>query len=151
MNKWHQMIPMMWKNYKILILFTLWPLIWTFRPSSAFYNFSEILDVYRVQWHAKLSILTSITSRTISEWDLAFQFSVRPLGLTPGSPGTRSLSGGARICPRSGHFLVIHIDRKIALKNLQNHENRKTWYQIFLAISHDPDDRQLRTIPHFNP
>ena len=27
-------------------------------------------------------------------------------GLTPGSSGARSPSGGARICPRSGHFLV---------------------------------------------
>ena len=29
-------------------------------------------------------------------------------GLTPGTPGPRSPSGGARICPRSGHFLVFY-------------------------------------------
>ena len=42
-------------------------------------------------------------------------------------------------------------DEKMAQKNLQSHENRKTCYQIFLAISHEPVDLHIRTIPHFNP
>ena len=41
-------------------------------------------------------------------------------------------------------------DEKMALKNLQNRENRKTCYQIFLALSHEPVDLQIPTILHFN-
>ena len=62
----------MQKNCKFLLSFTLWPLIWPLRPSSAFFNFFEILITYEVQWYAKMFYLSSITSRTISKWDLAF-------------------------------------------------------------------------------
>ena len=31
--------PKMWKNYKLLLFFTFWPLIWPSQPSSAFYIF----------------------------------------------------------------------------------------------------------------
>ena len=62
----------MQKKCKFLLSFTLWPLIWPLRPLSAFFNFFEILDTYEVQWYAKMFYLSSITSRTISEWNLAF-------------------------------------------------------------------------------
>ena len=55
------------KKCKFLLSITLWPLIWPLRPSSAFFNFFEILDTYEVQWYAKMFYLSSITSRTISE------------------------------------------------------------------------------------
>ena len=62
----------MQKNCKFLLSFTLWPLIWPLQPSSAFFNFFEILVTYEVQWYAKMFHLSGITSRKISEWDLAF-------------------------------------------------------------------------------
>ena len=36
--------PKMWKNYKLLLFFTFWPLIWPSQPSSAFYIFFEFFD-----------------------------------------------------------------------------------------------------------
>ena len=49
-----------------------------------------------------------------SPWNhpLTPEFWGRPPGLTPGTPGALSLSGGARICPRSRHFLVKSIAKK---------------------------------------
>ena len=35
--------PKMWKNYKLLLFFTFWPLIWPSQPSSAFYIFLNFL------------------------------------------------------------------------------------------------------------
>ena len=51
------------KNCKFLLSITLWPLIWPLQPSSAFFNFFEILVTYEVQWYTKMFYLSVITSR----------------------------------------------------------------------------------------
>ena len=44
--------PKITKNSRILTFLALWPLIWPFRPLSAFYIFPEILDTKEDQWYA---------------------------------------------------------------------------------------------------
>ena len=72
-----QMTPNKWKKCEILIFNGIWPLIWPSRPSLAFFNFSEILDVWEVQWYVILLCMTNISLETVLKWDLAFQFTAQ--------------------------------------------------------------------------
>ena len=44
--------PKTTKKSKTSTILALWPLVWPFRPLSAFYIFPEILDTKEDQWYA---------------------------------------------------------------------------------------------------
>ena len=59
------MIPTIPKKYIKLVFHIFWPFIWPLRPSLAFFNFFEVLEVLEVQWHALVTYQTLLSSESI--------------------------------------------------------------------------------------
>ena len=78
--------------------------------TAQFDNKFESLEVSRFFWPPKCPLARI----NIEMEEILSENATVVSGLTPCSSGARSPSGGARICPRSGHFLVTH--RYIHLK-----------------------------------
>ena len=70
------MIPTIPKKYIKLVFHIFWPFIWPLRPSLAFFNFFEVLEVLEVQWHALVTYLTLLSSESIIVENFPFLITV---------------------------------------------------------------------------
>ena len=70
------MIPTIPKKYIKLVFHIFWPFIWPLRPSLAFFNFFEVLEVLEVQWHALVTYLTLLSSERIIVENFPFLITV---------------------------------------------------------------------------